>query len=142
MSYPGLDRRLLELFPQRLNIGRDVQRLDVGELTDAVVLAPGEEFSHRMQVGRAGVPIADGSGEEFQEAARRVVAGVGDDRRHDDRGRDGGGDFPRTGGRDDAEDFGIACLTCYQPGVRRLRVFLMVAHPGPSTNSLDVSCPN
>ena len=46
----------------------------------------------RMQVGHAGVLVADGGGEEFQEAARRLVAGVGDDRRHDDRCRGGRGD--------------------------------------------------
>jgi hypothetical protein len=70
------DRRFLEISAKRLDIGRHVQRLDVGELADAVVLAPGEEFSHGMQVGCAGVPIADGGGEEFQEAARGVVAGT------------------------------------------------------------------
>jgi hypothetical protein len=45
------------------------------------MLAPGEEPANGMQVGRAGVPVADGGGEEFQEAAGGVLAGVGDDRR-------------------------------------------------------------
>jgi len=87
-----LDRRLLEIRPKRLNIGGDVQRLDVGELADAVVLAPGEEPAGGMQVGRAGVLVADVGGKEFQEAAGSLVAAVGDDRRHDNGRGDGGGD--------------------------------------------------
>ena len=65
-----LDRRLLEILAERLDIGRDVQRLDVGELAELVVLAPGEEPADGMQVGRPGVLVADGGGEELQEAAR------------------------------------------------------------------------
>ena len=84
-----------------------MQRLDVGELTELVMLAPGEEPADGMQIGHAGVLVADGRGEEFQEAAGRVVAGVGDDRRHDDRGRDGGGDPRRLGGRDDGQLAGL-----------------------------------
>ncbi len=37
-----LDRRFLEVLAERLDVGRDVQRLDVGELAQLVVLAPGE----------------------------------------------------------------------------------------------------
>ena len=44
-----LDRRLLETFAKRLDIGRDVQRLDVGQLADLVLLAPGEEPADREQ---------------------------------------------------------------------------------------------
>ena len=80
-----------------------MQRLDVGELAELVMLAPGEEPADRMQVGRPRVLVADGGGEEFQEAAGRVVAGVGDDRRHDDRGRDGTRDPHRLVGRDDGQ---------------------------------------
>jgi hypothetical protein len=57
-----LDRRFLEISAKRLDVGRDVQRLDIGELPDAVVLAPGEEFSHGMQVGQPRVFVADGCG--------------------------------------------------------------------------------
>jgi hypothetical protein len=43
----------------------------------------------------------DRRGEELQETARGAVAGIGDDRGDDDRGRDGGGDPWRSGdGRD------------------------------------------
>ena len=38
-----LDRRLLEILAERLDIGGDVQRLDVGDLADLVMVAPGEE---------------------------------------------------------------------------------------------------
>ena len=75
-----------------LNIGRDVQRLDIGEAAELVVLAPGEEAAGRMQIGRTGVLVADSGGEEFQEAASGGVTGVGDDRRHDDGRRDTSGD--------------------------------------------------
>jgi len=34
-----------------------------------------------------------GGGEEFEKAARGLVAGVGDHARHDDRRRDARGDF-------------------------------------------------
>jgi hypothetical protein len=88
---------------ERLDIGGDVKRLDVGELAQLVMLAPGEEPAHGMQIRRAGVPVADGRGEEFQEAARRSVAGVGDDRRHDDGCRDPGRDPHRPLGRDDGQ---------------------------------------
>ena len=37
-----LDRRLLEIFPERLDLGRDMQRLDIGELAKLVVVAPGK----------------------------------------------------------------------------------------------------
>ena len=38
-----LDRRLLEILAKRLDIGRDMQRLDIGDLADLVMVAPGEE---------------------------------------------------------------------------------------------------
>jgi hypothetical protein len=55
----------------------------------------------RMEVCRPGVPVADRRGEELQEAARGVLADIGNDRRHDDGRRDRGGDFRRPDGRDD-----------------------------------------
>jgi hypothetical protein len=98
-----LDRRFLEIPAKRLDIGRHVQRLDVGKLADAAVLATGEEPPDGMQIGRAGVLVADSGGEEFQELARRLVAGVGDDRRHDDRRGDACGDPRLLGARDDGQ---------------------------------------
>ena len=38
-----LDRRLLEVLAERLDIGGDMQRLDIGDLADLVLVAPGEE---------------------------------------------------------------------------------------------------
>ena len=38
-----LDRRLLKILAERLDIGRDVQRLNIGNLADRVMVAPGEE---------------------------------------------------------------------------------------------------
>ena len=74
-----LDRRLLEILPKRLDIGGDMQRLDIGELTELVVVTPSEEPACGVQVSCARVPVADGDAEEFQVAAGRLVAGVGDE---------------------------------------------------------------
>ena len=56
-----------------------MQRLDVGDLADLVMVAPGEEPSCSLVIGHAGVFVADGGGEEFEEAAGGLVAGGGDD---------------------------------------------------------------
>jgi hypothetical protein len=83
------DRRFLEIRSKRLDIGRDVQRLDVGQLADLVLLAPGEEPAGGRHVGHACVPVTDGGGEELQEAPRRMLAGIGDDAgHHSTRGQD------------------------------------------------------
>jgi len=102
-----LDRRFLEILAKRLDIGRHMQRLDIGELAELVMLAPGEEPAGGMQVGCPGVAVADGGGEEFEEAAGGLLAGVGDHRRHDDGSRDGGGDPRCLGGRDDGQLGGL-----------------------------------
>jgi hypothetical protein len=59
-----------------------VDRLDVGELADLVLLDLGEERAHGPVIGPAGVFVADLGGEQFEEAPDRVVAGVGDHRRY------------------------------------------------------------
>jgi hypothetical protein len=56
-----------------------MQRLDIGELADLVLLAPGEEPTDRGHVGGPGVPVADGGGEECQEPVSGMLAGIGDD---------------------------------------------------------------
>ena len=38
-----LDRRLLEILSECLDVGRDMQRLDISELADLMALAPGKE---------------------------------------------------------------------------------------------------
>ena len=79
-----LDRRLLEILGHRLDIGGDMQRLDIGDLANLVLVAPGEEPATGPIIGHAGILVPDRRGEEFQEPARRLVAGGGDDARHDD----------------------------------------------------------
>ena len=96
-----LDGRLGGGFLQRLDIGRDMQRLDIDQLGDAALFEPGEERAARPVIGHAGVLVADRGGEEFEEAARGMVAGVGDRRRHDD------GAAP-VGGRVRAAGFGTS----------------------------------
>ena len=98
-----LDRRLLKILAERLDIGGDVQRLDIGDLADMVLVAPGEEPHGGAIIGHAGVLVADRRGEEFQEPARGLVAGVGDHARHDDRRREGRGDFQRRCTLDDGQ---------------------------------------
>jgi len=77
-----LDGRLGHLALQRLDIGGDVERLDIGELTDPVAFDPAEELCDRPVIRHPGVLVADGGGEEFEEAAGGVIAGGGDDGRH------------------------------------------------------------
>ena len=59
-----------------------MQRLDIGNLADLVMVAPGEEPSCSPVIGHAGILVADGGGEEFEEAARGLVAGGRDHARH------------------------------------------------------------
>jgi hypothetical protein len=55
--------------------------------TLAMLLDPGEEVAHGPVIGHARGVVADLSGKEFHEASRRVLAGVGDHRRHGDGAR-------------------------------------------------------
>jgi hypothetical protein len=64
-----------------------------------VTLDPGKEVRHGPVIRHAGVLVADGGGEEFQEAAGGGVAGVGDDRRHRHAGADRSDRFLRSDGR-------------------------------------------
>src|SRR5271155_2692190 len=63
---------------RRPNVGGDVHRLDCDQLMEASVLAPGEEASAGVEVGRSLVRVLDRDGEEFEIPARRLVAGRGD----------------------------------------------------------------
>jgi hypothetical protein len=45
-----------------------VQRLDVGDAAELVLVAPGEEPADGPVIGHAGILVADGGGEKFQEA--------------------------------------------------------------------------
>jgi hypothetical protein len=76
-----LDGRLGRRGLQRLDIGGDVQRLDIGKIADVVPVEPGEERPNRPIIGQAGVAVVDLGGEEFEETARDIVAGGGDHRR-------------------------------------------------------------
>ena len=61
-----------------------MQRFDVDQLTDLMMLTPGEEILGRMHVGRPGVFVPDGRAEEFQVAAGCARAGGRDHRRDED----------------------------------------------------------
>ena len=78
------------------DIGRDVERFEIVECSELVLVAPAEEPHHGAVIGRPRVPVADGGGEEFEDPAHGLVAGIGDDRRHHARRGGGGGD---RGGR-------------------------------------------
>jgi hypothetical protein len=92
-----LDGWLLEVLAERLDIGRDVQRLDIGELAQVVVLSPGEEPAGGMEVSRPRVLVADRGREELEETTHCVLTGVGDDPRHDHGGRRRGNGSGRSG---------------------------------------------
>jgi hypothetical protein len=58
-----------------------MHRFDVSDLINVGVrFAPGEEAPAGVELGGAGVRVLDRDGEEFQETARAVVAGGGDQR--------------------------------------------------------------
>ncbi len=102
-----LDRRRREAALQILDEGGDVERLDVGELGQAVRLAPGGEAARRVQIGPAGVVIVDLRGEELEHALRRLR------RRRPQCGRDQG----RGGGQD---ELAHAIVTHPRLGAERL----------------------
>ena len=62
-----------------------------GQLADVVLFEPGEERARGPVIGLARVAVADRRGEEFEEAADGVLAGVGDRRRDDDAAGDRNG---------------------------------------------------
>jgi hypothetical protein len=70
-----------------------MQRLDLADLADLVMVAPGEEPSCSPVIGHAGIFVADGGGEELEEAADGFVARGGEHARHQDAlaGRDSQG---------------------------------------------------
>ena len=79
-----LGRRLRHRVLQVLDIGCHVHRLDIGDTADAVPIAPAEKVTNRPVIGHAGVLVADSGGEELEEPARGLVAGISDDARHHD----------------------------------------------------------
>ena len=62
-----LHRRLFVADQLRLNVGRNMQRLDVVDTAELVVVGPGEELADRPVVGHARVLVPNGRREEFQE---------------------------------------------------------------------------
>ena len=64
-----LDRGRGEFALQILEEGGDMERLHLGELGDAVSLAPCRKAPRRVKVRLAGVVVVDLGGEEFKDAA-------------------------------------------------------------------------
>jgi hypothetical protein len=73
---------------ERLDIGGHMERLDIDELADLVTFDPGEELCDCLVVRHPGVLVADGSGEEFQDAPGSGAARVSGDRRYRRAGAD------------------------------------------------------
>ena len=65
-----------------------MDRLDRGQLVEAVGVAPGEEVLAGALIRGAGVVVGDRA-EEIGEAFRGAGSDVGDQRRHDDRPAEG-----------------------------------------------------
>jgi hypothetical protein len=55
-----------------------MHRFDVRQLVDFVLLEPGEKRARCAVIGLTRVAVADGGGEEFEEAANSVLASAGD----------------------------------------------------------------
>ena len=70
---------------QRLKVRGDMERLDIVEFADAVLLEPGEERTDGPVIGHARIVVLDRGGEETEETACRPVTGIGDHRRDDER---------------------------------------------------------
>ena len=65
-----------------LDISGDIERPDRGQ-RQAAIVAPGEELAAGPRIGPARVRVADVGGEEFDVAPGGLLAGVGDQRRHE-----------------------------------------------------------
>src|SRR3546814_1675305 len=63
-----LDAGRGQLAPQRLDPGRDVERLHASERGNAARLVPGQEVARRARIGAARMRIADGDGEELKRS--------------------------------------------------------------------------
>ena len=74
---------------QLLHVGGHVDGPDVGQLRQAVVLAPGQEAGDGAIVGFPGMGVADGGGEEIDEAPGGALPGP------EHRGRQGWGSLDR-----------------------------------------------
>ena len=63
------------------DVPRNEHRIDLCGRFDPVLFAPRKELCDGLCVGRAGVPVADASGEEFNEAPDGSFTGTADYRR-------------------------------------------------------------
>ena len=79
-----IDRRLLKILTERFDVGGDMQGLDVSDLADLVPVDLSKEPHDGMVIGLPRIFVVDGGGEEFEEAARGLVASLGDHARHHD----------------------------------------------------------
>ena len=70
-----LDRRRRSLTAQLIDVGRDLQRLHVGDRSDTGTLAPSQEFPRRLGVSAPRVFVADLRAEELPKANLRALTG-------------------------------------------------------------------
>ena len=62
------------MFVALLDVPGDVHQLHGRDRGHAMILAPGQEFTHRLRVGAAGVAVADVGGEKLQKTNPRASA--------------------------------------------------------------------
>ncbi len=79
-----LDRRRRHAPAELLDIGGDMHRLDLAQGGNRPALRTSAGTQRRRGVGRASIRVADIDGEEFEEAARAALPGLGDQRRQHD----------------------------------------------------------
>ena len=70
---------------QRLEVGGDMKRLDIGEFADTMLIELGKERANGPVMGHARVVVLDRGGEKIEKPLYRPAAGVGDHRRHRSR---------------------------------------------------------
>ena len=75
----GLVGVLMGLQEHLLDISGHMERLDVGQLMQPVLLAPSEKPADGPKICLPGVFVADGGGEELQKPPRGVLAGAGNE---------------------------------------------------------------
>jgi hypothetical protein len=53
-----------------------MQRLDIGQSADPMLVEPGKKRTRSPVIGHPGIIAVDRGGEEFQESARRAIASI------------------------------------------------------------------
>jgi hypothetical protein len=132
-----LDARRRVGLLQRLDVGANVVRPDHSQRQPAAV-APSQEARAGPRIGPSRVRVADVGGKEFNVAPARLLAGVGDQRRHHMGVRQGGERAGLDGGGDlvghESADFRLSTIR------RRWLASMMISAASSGSSSATVRC--